>query len=265
MKTGLCPAILLSLVCLTSAFAQDGALEFEGRYWAADLDAKVKVVSSGIGDTFNLKNDLGIADEDFPEGRVIWHTGPNSRIRLSYTLAEYTGDQSVTRTIDFNGKSYTLGSRVESKLDLQYFGLGWIWQFISMADERIKLGTVLELKGVSADVSLKAPSLGYDENENFIGGLPVAGLALELAPFKDFKARERQTVWSRINFFAEASGMSAGSYGYFVDAEAGIKISPLKHLTITGGWRLIDIKAEDKPDFAKLRLKGPFASATFRF
>ncbi len=255
----LCLAVVLCVVLSVDALAaseQDAVVEFEGRYWTTDLEASVKVVTAGIGETFNLKNDLGVDDEDFPEGRFIWHTGPNSKLRLSYTRIEYEGDQVLTRTIDFDGKSYTAGSRVTSDLELQYCGFGWVWQFVHLFDDRIKLGTVLEAKGLIADVSLDAPSLAISESANLSAGLPVVGLALDVSPFKDSKF---------LSFFAEASGMSGGSYGHFIDAEAGVKLIPVKFFSISGGYRVIDVKVKDDPDLVDLRIKGPFAAATLRF
>jgi len=247
------------------AFAQDAVLEFEGRYWIPDLVAKAKIEESSIGSDIDFKSDLGIKDENFPEARFIWNIGPDSKIRLFYTQAKFKGDQTVTRSIDFNGKTYTVGSVVSSKLDLQYFGLGWIWQFLSLGDEKIKLGTILELKGVAGKAALDAPSLAFNESADFIGGLPTAGLVLELSPFKQGKPYEKESSWKNSKFYTEASGMSAGEYGYFIDAEAGFKLAPYKYFSINGGYRYVSLKAEDAPDYAKIELKGPFVGATLRF
>ena len=241
-------AIMVGLV-----FAQDVKVEFEGRYWIADLDAEAKVEESNVGAKFDFKQDLGIGDEDFPEGRVIWHIGPNSKLRFAYTQVDYSGDKEVIRTIEFKGQSYTAGVQVKSGLDIQYLRFGWLWQFIDLADGSIKLGTVVEAKGILADVSLNAPSLSISESEEFFALLPTAGIVLDINPTK------------KVNLFAEISGFYAGDYGYFFDAEAGVKIVPFKNFSIVGGFRIIDIKAEDAPDFVKVEITGPFLGATLRF
>ena len=241
------------IIAVGLAFAQDGKLEFEGRYWIADLDAEAKAVESNLGAKFDFKSDLGMQDEDFPEGRIIWHTGPNSKLRLAYTQVDYSGDKEVTRTIEFEGQSYTAGTRVKSGLEIQYLRLGWIWQFIDIADGAIKLGPVIEAKGIIADVSLDAPTLNINESEEFLGGLPTAGIALDINPTK------------KINLFGEISGFHAGDYGYFFDAEAGLKVMPFKNLSIVAGYRIIDINAEDDPDFLEMQIEGPFVGGTLRF
>lgn len=251
--------ILLGLVFLvfsiTAAFSEDAALEFEGRYWVTDLTAKTKVVESSIGTDFDFKSDLGMKDENFPEARVIWNINDNNKLRFAYTLVNYSGDNNITRTIEFKGQSFTIGTLVKSELDIQYFRLGWVWQLVNLLDEKVKFGTIAELKGISADISLEAPNLSpsISESQSFLGGLPTFGAALDLNPIK------------KINLFAEISGLPAGNFGYFFDAEAGFKIKLIKNFALAIGYRIIDIKAENDPDFVRMKISGPFFSGTFRF
>ncbi len=140
-------------------------------------------------------------------------------------------------------------------LDVKYLRLGWVWQFINIADGKFKLGTLLEAKGLWIDASLEAPYLvpPVKESQKYAAGLPTVGVALDINPHKI------------VNIFAEVSGLPAGKYGYFFDGEAGVKIIPIKNLSIVGGYRIIDIKANDDPDYAKLKISGPFVGATLRF
>jgi len=235
------------------ALAQEPTVEFEGRCWVTDLDAKVKVSKSGIGEKFDLKSDLGVDDQNLPEGRLYWHTGPSSRIRFAYTQADFKGDETVTRSIQFSGQTFNVGTRVVSKFDIKYFRFSWIWQFLNFIGDKLKLGTIIEAKAINADVSLEAPDLSVKESEKFWGGLPTVGLALDINPV------------NKVDLFAEFSGLGAGNLGYFFDAEAGIKFMPTKYFAIIGGYRTISIKAEDSHNFASMNMRGPFVGATLRF
>ena len=230
-------------------------VEFEGRYWITDLTAKAKVTDSGIGTEIDFKADLGIKDEDFPDLRFTWYTGPKSKLRLAYTQVAYSGDKNIERTIEFGGSTYTVGTRVITDLDVKYLRLGWAWQFINIANGKVKFGTLVEAKGFFIDISLDAPNLipPIKESEKFVGGLPTVGAALDINPHKV------------VNVFAEVSGIYAGEYGYFLDGEAGVKIIPIKNVSVVGGYRILDFKAEDDPDFVKLRISGPFVGVTLRF
>ena len=250
--------ILLTLFILFSLSSKafgEPLLEAEGRYWISELDAKAKATAlSVIGTDINLKNDLGITDKDFPEIRLIWQFLANNKLRLAYTEIDYASVKAITRSIVFEGKTYTVGSSVSSDVDLQYLRLGWIWQFIDISDGMLKLGTLLDLKGFLLDASLKAPSLGFSESEEFMCGLPTIGAVLEINPHKNVCA------------FAEISGIAAGGYGHFFDAELGVKIIPYKYLSIVAGYRILDMKLEDNSNnYADLELSGPFMGVTLRF
>jgi hypothetical protein len=238
--------------------AEKGArvkVEFEGRYWITNLTAEAKVTDFGIGTDIDLKDDLGLKDEDFPDVRFTWYPGPNSKVRLAYTQVAYSGDKTIGRTISFDGKTYSIGTRVITDFDMKYLRLGWTWQFINIAKGKVKFGTLLEAKGALVDISLDAPYLipPIKESEKFIGGLPTVGAALDSNPHKF------------VNVFAEVSGIYAGKYGYFLDGEAGVKIIPIKNVSVVGGYRILDFKVEDDPDLAQLRIAGPFVGATLRF
>jgi hypothetical protein len=242
------------LIISTGHIFADTKVEIEGRYWITDLESDIKTtINEIVGTDIDLKEDLGISDEDIPEARITLKITKNNKLRAAYTQIQYSGDKNIERTITFDGNSYTVGTPVESNLDVKYLRLGWLWQFINIADETIKLGPMFEIKGLSADAALNAPQLGLSASETFTGAFPTFGGGLDINPHK------------KINIFAEISGISLGNYGHFFDAEAGIKLIPIKNFTIAAGYRLFDLKIEDDPDYAKIKIKGPFLSGSFRF
>jgi hypothetical protein len=246
--------ILVFTPCV--AFAQkDVRLEFEGRYWFTDLEGRVKVTDADIGTDINLKRDLDIEDEGYPEVRLTWYTGKKSKIRLAYTQVDYDGDANIQRTILFDGTTYNVGTRVVTDLDIKYVRIGWAWQFINIDNGFLKLGTLIEGKGFWGKTTLEAPDLvpALREKEKFVFALPTIGAALDINPHK------------MLNIFAEGSGLTAGRYGYMYDAEVGMKLIPIRILSIIGGYRLLGFKAEHHDDFAKARVHGPFVGVTVRF
>ena len=238
------------------AFAQsDVKLEFEGRYWFTDLKGDIKITENDIGSDIDLKDDLDIKDEGYPEARLTWYTGKNSRIRVAYTQVAYEGDANLQRTFEFDGTTYNAGTRVLTDLDIKYARIGWAWQFINIGSGIVKLGTLLEARGFWTEATLEAPDLAtpLKEKEEFWFVLPTIGAILDINPHR------------MVNIFAEGSGLPAGSYGYMYDVEAGVKLIPIKILSIMGGYRLMEFKAKDDPDFAKVRVYGPFVGVTVRF
>ena len=115
-------------------------IEFEGRYWFPELSGSAKAVSADIGSGVDYKDDLGMGDESVPEGRITWYPGPNSWVRFSYFQVGYDGENRLERTITFRGQEFAIGTTVQSSADIKSAKLGWAWQFINLADGKIKLG-----------------------------------------------------------------------------------------------------------------------------
>ncbi len=252
----LLPLAIFVLITPCFAFAQrDVILEFEGRYWFTDMEGKIKVTENDIGTDIDFKEDLDIKDEGYPEVRLTWYTGKNSRIRAAYTQVKYEEDTDLQRTIIFDGKVYPVGTRVLTEADIRYLRIGWAWQFINIGRGFLKLGTLVEGIGFWVEGSLEAPNLipPIKESEEFWFGLPTVGVALNLRPHR------------MLDIFAEGSGMYAGSYGYVYDCEAGIKLIPIKLLSLLGGYRILDFKAKHDPDYIRAKVHGPFVGVTVRF
>jgi hypothetical protein len=244
---------IICLMAVSTVSAQDVVVEFEGRYWITNLSAETKVTGAGKGTDIDLKSDLGIADKNFPSGRINFFISPKHRLSLNYTPISFNTDSNLKRTVDFDGQTYTVNTRVIGKLDLQYFRFGWAYQFVNLEGGMFKFGTLLEIKGVRGDVSLAAPNLGIDNSWDFNAWLPTLGVALDINPT------------SFLNFFVEVSGLPAGQYGTIWEAEAGIKFIPFKNFSISGGYRLVDIDAHNDPDYAKVKLGGPYVGLSLRF
>lgn len=93
------------------------------------MGSRIRVERSGFGTDIDARRDLGMPDTNFPRGGVTWQRG-RSRLRFDYTPIAYSGDQTVTRTVVFNGREYTVGTRVVSDLEVKHLELGWAYQFI---------------------------------------------------------------------------------------------------------------------------------------
>lgn len=245
--------LMLCLLIASTVWAQNAAVEFEGRYWMTNLTAEAKVTEAGQGTNIDLKSDLGMADKNFPSGRFSFFAGPNHRLTLNYTPISYSTDSTLKRTVEFGGETYDVNTRVIAALNLQYLRLGWAYQFINVDSGKFKFGTLVEIKGVQGDVSLAAPSLGIDNAWDFTAWLPALGLAMDINP----------TPF--LNIFAEISGLPAGEYGAIWEGEAGIKFIPFKNFSISGGYRLVNIDARNDPDYARIKLGGPFVGLSLRF
>lgn len=247
--------LALSVVLLSYGVASAQLLEVEGRYWFTDLEASAKVDGSFLeGTRIDFKDDLGIGDENLPELRVKISLGPLGRLRAAYTQVTFEGSETLGQTITFDDTTFAANMGVDSELELHYARFGWIWQF-PVVPGVLRIGPVVEVKGILAKASIETRDITpkIDESATLPLLLPTLGLALDLTPHRAF------------HLFAEASGLPAGDLGYVVDAEAGIRVIPIRFLSFSAGYRIFDVRVEDDDDFGKFRLSGPFVGASLRF
>ena len=228
-------------------------IELEVRYWFPELDGSAKATSGDRRSGVDFKDALGMGDEGIPEGRITWYPGPNSWLRLSYFQVGYDGENKLERTITFGGREFTIGTTLQSSADIKNLKLGWAWQFINLADGKIKLGPLLEASLNWVDVSIQRTGGAIKAEKSYTLPLPAIGFSLNVAP------------WKWMDGFLDLSGLPLGKYGHAFNVEGGVKIIPIKNVSILGGYRYNDDQFEDGPKFIKLRFSGPFLGATLRF
>ncbi|MBI5967773.1 MAG: hypothetical protein HY882_07945 [Deltaproteobacteria bacterium] len=260
MKKGGCAVLLLVLVLIWPVFSwsqvgEDYNIEIEGRYWMPKLDSTVKVVENFLGTDIKLVDDLGFDDrKNFAEGRLQIKFFKKHKFNLSYLPMKWDADKIITRTIEFAGTSYTVGTRVQSKLDLNFYKVGYEYDFL--AGKVGFLGAGIDVLVANVSVALKAPEVlptPIDEKEDTTIPIPMIGLIGRLYPFK----------W--VNLTAKISGIPLGQYGNVIDAEGSLNINPIKYVGISGGYRYFGVDAKYNDNSLDFKLNGPFVSLNIRF
>jgi len=242
--------VVVFLLAIGTASGQ--VLEIEGRYWIPRMaNSQVRVEKLGIATDVDLQKDLGVDNREFPEiaASVSWR---RSRFRFDFTPIRYSGDHNVSRTIVFNGRTYTFGTRLLSGIDLNCLRFGWSYFFVNAAEGRLKIGSILEANGFLQNLSLQAPALGIAQNAAVSVGAPAIGMTAEYG-LRRFQIR------------GEVAGTPAGRYGYFLRSEAGVRLAVSRHLGIAAGFRTFQLHADYRPDFVRLSLNGPFVGASVGF
>jgi hypothetical protein len=82
---------------------------------------------------------------------------------------------------------------------------------------------------------------------------PTVGAVANLTPVKS------------VDVFVEVSGVPFGDLGHVVDAEAGVRYSPIPFVAISAGYRVFDARVGKDDRFGELSLWGPFVGASLRF
>ena len=249
--------VLLALLVAVWIFPTgpvSAAIEFEARIWAPDLSGKGLVGDFIDGTEIDLEKDLGLEAGEILEGRFTWQPMKALMFRVAYARMDLSGDARVERDFEFDGIVFPIGIQVESSLNIDYARFAAAWLFPLGEDFRI--GPIVEAKGLYADASIVGRLLSLEirrGEKDFAAGFGSAGLILDYKPIPT------------LHLFAEGTIDVGVSEGGATDIELGIKFFPLKLLSVSGGYRVINIEYSDDPDYAEVDLSGFFLGASVRF
>ncbi len=231
---------------LAFIFKSSNALAFvhiEGRYWFTDLSGVTRASSGGVAGTdLNLVNDLGLPErKDFWETRVSLELGDH-QIRYGFLPLQWGGSNSITGTVNFNGKAYT--GQMDSTLKAGYHRLGYKYDFINLLGS--DLGVIIELKYFDSTIGINGPALGVSGSRGVSSFFPTVGISGHLGlPFS-------------MNFGGEVTGGGLSNKEYTADGELALNIYAIPFVTISGGYRALIVYI-DKHDIKEhLDLTGPF-------
>lgn len=229
---------------------QDRNFSIEARYFAPHFDANVQ--SDKIyynGGQVGLKKDLGFGNDKAPEV-ILRYKG----LSLDYIHIHGSGHKTFSGrdVLTYGGSKFR--GHVNSKNTLHYLKL-----MVTNPIKKTEDGYLTWSYGVTG-MFWKGKVSGQDtrsrsisKSEDYGIPLPILGLGAQIK------------VMPQFNAYANISGMYAGHYGHLYDLEAGIQYKPAPHFAITAGYRKIEVKAEHKDKYAKLKMNGPFAGLRFDF
>jgi len=242
--------LALALIPLTSSAFEIGA---RGYYWFPSLDGTVKADEAGIiGDYLDFENDLAIEDENFPSVEAFVEAGKH-HLDLGYTKIDYSGSNVLTRTIIFNGETYSKSSLVSSSIEYKMIDFHYQYDFIDLENALggFSLGGVFQVKYLDGEVSLK--TTGLDEKEDFTLPIPMVGLNLHIGIIADIlEARVRGTIMTY-------SGDS------MYELMADLSFTPLPFIDIHGGYRTFVIDVEEEDVILDYNMSGPYVAITISF
>lgn len=229
--------------------------QVELRYWLVqDLFASTQVDGAVVGSRIDLRRDVKIAKDNVPELRFVWLPTDASSIRIGYTRLKFDGNRAVADDLLFRDVPFPAGDTVYSRLRADYYYIDWA---IQVGGDNFRIGPVFGIHGWTNKVEVvdRTADGHPGASRNFNNITPAVGLAVNWTPHKV------------ISVFLDGSGMHQGAEGWHVDAEAGIKIYPIKNLGIVASYRRLEINNEKKNsgNFVKYSVRGPFVGFDVRF
>jgi hypothetical protein len=251
--------LVLALGLLPSPVAafHEANVHLEGGAWFPSLDAEARSSSFGLGGTLVTESDLGLDDPDFaPFGAITLRLVQRHTLRIEGFAASVDGSGQIDRSINFDGRTYPVGTGVTSEADVVFAGVDYGYDVVHT--EQFALGLTLGVRFVSAEASISAPILNQKGQGEFQTALPALGLRMVLHPIP-------APLFSSLALTARLAGGTIGDEGSFIDADAGIEWLPIPILAIRVGYRYFKGQGEHDDDEADVTLSGPYASLTLAF
>jgi outer membrane protein len=251
-KTYLTLSFMLA-VLLIPASSSGFEVGARGLYWFPSLDGNVKVDTAGIvGTSIDFEKDLGIDDESYPTIEAFIGADKH-HVTLAYTNIDYSGEKTLTRTIVFDGKTYSTSSLVNSSIEYRHIDFAYQYDFLNLENilAGFSLGGVFQVTYLEGKVNLK--TMGIDEKEEFTLPIPMIGLNLHIGLLADIlEARMRGTA---IGYSGNMLYEIAGDVSY----------TPFPFIDIHGGYKTFVIDIDEDDIVFDYDLSGPYIALTLSF
>jgi len=263
-------ASLAVVVCLPwSAGAQDSGGRPPGppadeRYriealagaWAPRANVIVSSDAQGVpGTRIDLKRDVGLIDQRFPELQLTWRPGFRHKVRLQYLPIRFDSTATLSRDLVFNGATYSAGWPVTTRLDWTTYRFGYEYDFI--VRRRASAGFIAEVKHTRVRAQLRAAPI--DEVSRQAMPVPAVGGVLRVYP------AARLTLTGEATFFGVPDRPDGHYGGRIADVDVSGVWTVTRHLGAQLGYRAIDIHHLGEWNTADFSLRGIYAAARVRY
>jgi hypothetical protein len=264
-------ALLAMVVLSAPAYSQenlpqverDKRTEFEIRYWFTNSRASVNATENINGPEARIRAGLGLNSKGAAEARYNWRFMGRHKLKIDYAQLS-TNSGAADIALNLGGSDFLsvdnidLGSLRRAKVDIKQLKIGYAWQGIKLGN-RIRLGPLVDVRGILFDASITAPSSSgagnaVDSSSGTFGlGMLTLGAEVSAA------LHRRVEVTSALSFIPIAG------LGRVFEADTAAKFSLSKHLNLSTGYRHLRLRINEGPNFAELRLRGPVIGMGFRF
>jgi hypothetical protein len=242
-------AALLAVALPASGQTQEGLpgseyyrLRVEYREFRPGLTGTVqKGDGATAGTLVDLSDDLGIADKRTFEVHGAIQFALGHKLRLSYTRIDYDANvPEARRNFTFGATRFERFSNVITNMKGAFYAAEYEWDFVK--GQHGFLGVLLGAKVVDVDWIIVSPP-SQRETDTLRSPVPSLGAAARVYA-------------GRLSLDGELSGLSIGSRGTVVEAQASARVHISDRLAVQGGYRMIKMKAEDGLDLGDVRLSG---------
>ena len=232
-------AALLFLSAASPAMAGDEIVGVRVREWFARMSGEIEAADGGTSTRVDLAADLGLGDRNLTT-EIQGYLGIPllGRIYLGWWRAHDTGSETLSRTIEFEGITYTASTRIDSEvtLDVGYLTYEFAFPTIPVGDlVSVELSAQVGLRGVRGRGTIEESAGGNRETGDGTVGFPTLGAHVTVQLFKLIRVE------------VEAVGLTF-SYGdwsmHYWEVYGEVVAQPLPWLFAGVGYKLAEVHIE---------------------
>lgn len=239
--------LLMFWMAVTAMAAE---ISIKPMYWKPDLNAKAKIQNNSVGEEVDFVRELGLDDESIPGITLDLKLGRSQHFLFSYWSVGYDNhNQNLKAKVQFNGKTFSAGTKVSSTLNLDAMGLGYAFDLLQ--SETFRGGFILNVNYYSIYSELKSSVISTEDKANLV--FPMPGIRLG-AGF----------LQNKVELTGQLTGLWWKGSGFW-DGNVELSYRPINNLSFALGYRAIHLDLSDNGDRANVKLEGPSVSATLRF
>jgi outer membrane protein len=220
--------------------------------WGQDPSGEI----SYKGESLSIEDDLKYDSKTKVFGRVKIDMPlvlPN--IYFIATPMKFDADGSKNINFTFGDKTFTANVPFSSMVQLNHYDIGLFYNlpFISAASaKKFNVEVGLNARIIDFEAKVEQAAAGISESKSLTIPVPMIYIGAQFNPIK------------LIGIEAEVRGITYSSNHYY-DLIARLKIRPVEHIFIAGGYRYENLKIDESNVKADIRFDGPFFEAGFEF
>lgn len=223
---------------------EETKLQLQADYWRPELAAEVRI--GQIGTLLNLKDDLGVTDNNTFRYGLSLRLGERSRLQFSYTSLEYAGDVQLNRTIVFDGRTYSVNTRAVSSLDGHY--IAGDLRFGIIRSEGFEFDGIAGVKYADFDALIESPDIGQRALASLKAPIPIVGAVARIHA-------------GPVGFSGEFSGLSIGKRGSLYEFDIRARAYLGRALAAEAGYRRLRIRVDEKSNYGLFKPDGFYFGA----
>jgi hypothetical protein len=234
--------------------AEDHVVELGVMFWKPSpglILSTDTLLSAGVNEV-DFVQEFGLEDKYFPEFRAT--IGRNHKFRTSFVTFDYDAETIITRTIVFQGRTFTIGAPATADIKWNLYKFGYEWDFVSR--ERGFVGFIADLKYNKVRASIDSPALTSAATTDVTAPVPTIGVI------------GRGYLAPAVSITGEFTGFSltpGDDEAKLFDFDLYGTVSMGRNFGVQGGYRSVVVDYVVDEDSGDLKMKGLYFGAVVRF